>query len=195
MRKFFAVIKREYLQRVRTKFFIVATVLGPLMMALVTVVPVYIAGINVGDATRLAVIDQTGQIYDRFREALGAAEDEDDANSNSGAAANSNQQDRAQRTSELNDARFEVEQVTLDGRSLEEVKRQLNERVRRSDLDGYVVIPPDILAAGKAEFYGRNTGDIFTRGTVADRLSRAYASSASPKTKSISACCGKPAVA
>lgn len=176
MRKFFAVIKREYLQRVRTKFFIVATVLGPVMLALFTVVPVYIAGITVGDPTRLAVIDQTGRIYDGFREALAYSEeeeDDDDSNSNSGPAANSNQQDRVQRTSELNNARFEVEQVTLDGRSLEEVKRQLNERVRRSEIDGYVIIPPDILAAGKAEFFGRNTGDVFTRGTVADRLSRA----------------------
>ncbi len=96
MRKFFAVIKREYLQRVRTKFFIVATVLGPVMLALFTVVPVYIASINVGNATRLAVIDQTGKIYDRFREALADTEDDDDddSNSNSGAAANSNQQDQ-----------------------------------------------------------------------------------------------------
>lgn len=177
MRKFFAVIKREYLQRVRTKFFIVATVLGPVMLALFTVVPVYIASIP-GSSTRLAVIDQTGKVYERFREALVSSEnaesdDDVDSNSNSGAAANSNQQDRAQRTSELSKAPFEVEQVTLDGRSLEEVKRQLNERVRRSELDGYVVIPPDILTAGKAEFYGRNTGDIFTRGTVAERLSRA----------------------
>ena len=176
MRKFFAVIKREYLQRVRTKFFIVATVLGPVMLALFTVVPVYLASINVGNATRLAVIDQTGKIYERFREALANTEDDDDdddSNPNSGAAANSNQQDRAQRTGEGSDARFDIEQVTLDGRALEEVKRQLNERVRRSELDGYVVIPPDILTAGKAEFYGRNTGDIFTRGTVAERLSRA----------------------
>jgi ABC-2 type transport system permease protein len=36
-----------------------------------------------------------------------------------------------------------------------------------------VVIPADILSGGKAEFYGRNTGDIFTRGTVANRLTRA----------------------
>ena len=31
MTKFLAVVKREYLQRVRSKMFIVATVLGPLM--------------------------------------------------------------------------------------------------------------------------------------------------------------------
>jgi len=36
MRKFLAVVKREYLQRVRTKMFIVATILGPLVMSLIS---------------------------------------------------------------------------------------------------------------------------------------------------------------
>ena len=45
--------------------------------------------------------------------------------------------------------------------------------MRANELDGYVIIPNDILADGKAEFFGRNTGDIFTRETVADRLTAA----------------------
>ena len=32
MNKLWAVIKREYLQRVRTKFFVIMTILGPLML-------------------------------------------------------------------------------------------------------------------------------------------------------------------
>lgn len=172
MRKFFAVIKREYLQRVRTKFFIAATVLGPLMMVLFTVVPVYVASINVS-TTRLAVVDQTGKLYERFHYALTRSPAEDDNGGKATQRANSNQQDQMQRDPDFGDEHFEVEQVTLDGRSLDEVKRLLNERVRRNELDGYVVIPPDAVNEGKAEFYGRNTGDIFTRETVADRLSRA----------------------
>ena len=39
MKKFFAVIKREYLQRVRTRFFVVTTLVGPLMLALFGIVP------------------------------------------------------------------------------------------------------------------------------------------------------------
>ena len=62
MRKFLAVIKREYLQRVRTKVFHRRDGAGAGDAALFTVVPVYIASINVGSATRLAVIDQTGKI-------------------------------------------------------------------------------------------------------------------------------------
>src|SRR5437660_2075698 len=175
MRKLFAVIKREYLQRVRTKFFIVATILGPLMLALFTIVPVYIANIPVGGSTRLAVIDVSGKLYPGFHEALTNDEDEtaqDNANS-AGAAMNSNQQERMRRSSQMNSQRFEAELVSLNGRTLEEVKRELNDRVRANALDGYVIIPADILAEGKAEFYGRNTGDVFTRDAVTDRLSRA----------------------
>ena len=78
-----------------------------------------------------------------------------------------------QRNPNMGDVHFEVESVSLDGRSLDEVKRQLNERVRQNKLDGYVVIPAHVLTEGKAEFYGRNTGDIFTRATVANQLTRA----------------------
>jgi ABC-2 type transport system permease protein len=171
MKKFFVVIKREYLDRVRTRFFIVATVMGPLMLVLFGIVPVYIAKMNLG-AVRLAVVDESGKVYERFRDALTQPVDEDDDETEV-AAANTNRQEQMQRRSELGNGRFQVELVASDGRSLEEVKRQLNERVRQNELDGYVVIPADILTDGKAEFYGRNTGDIFTRGTVAERLTRA----------------------
>lgn len=172
MRKFLAVIKREYLQRVRTKFFVVATVLGPLMLVLVTVVPIYVANIEVGDATRLAVVDESGKISGRFRDALaGEGDDDDNAQGDSvSGASNANREDQMKRSAQLNEQAFELEEVSLANRSLDEVKRELSDRVRANELDGYVVIPGNILEEGKAEFYGRNTGDIFTRQAVARRL-------------------------
>ena len=68
---------------------------------------------------------------------------------------------------------YAVEMVEADGRDIEEVKRRLNERVKRDELDGYLVIPPDVLTTGAAEFYARNTGDVFTNGQIADRLTKA----------------------
>jgi ABC-2 type transport system permease protein len=172
MKKFFAIIKREYVQRVRSRFFIVATIAGPLMLVLFTVVPVYIAKMQIGGAIRLAVIDQSGKLYERFSEALAQPRDEEDENEDSGALAARDREQKG-RKQDLGDARFTVEKVSLDGHSLDEIKRQLNDRVKQNELDGYVVIPPDILSDGKAQFYGRNTGDIFTRETVSERLSRA----------------------
>src|SRR5213083_1723972 len=75
MRKFFAVVKREYIQRVRTKFFIVATILGPLMMAAFTIVPALMFGIKSGGPTRVVIIDQTGKMYARVASELETGKD------------------------------------------------------------------------------------------------------------------------
>ena len=70
MKKLWAVIKREYIQRVRTKFFVVATILGPIMMAGFTVVPGMMMMMRTGGPTRIAVIDQTGDTYAPLANAL-----------------------------------------------------------------------------------------------------------------------------
>ena len=43
MRKIWLIIKREYLVRVRKKSFIVMTILGPLLMAAVIILPTFLA--------------------------------------------------------------------------------------------------------------------------------------------------------
>jgi ABC-2 type transport system permease protein len=70
---------------------------------------------------------------------------------------------------------FHVEQVIPNGRSLDEIKRELNARIGRGDLDGYLVIPADILnnSESKTSYYGRNVGDVFTRGQIEQRLNSA----------------------
>ena len=169
MKKFVAVIKREYLQRVRTKFFIVSTVMGPVVLGLFAVFPVYIANMNFGGATRLAVIDQSGKLYDTFQNAITTEETENVDSTDENTASNP----QMQRDVRFGSQKFQIEPVSLSGRTLEQAKRDLNERVRANELDGYVIIPADILDNGKPEFYGRSTGDIFTRETLADGLSRA----------------------
>src|SRR5216684_2175327 len=176
MKKFLAVVKREYIQRVRTKFFVVATILGPVIMASFVVLPMLLASIQTGGPTRLAVVDESGKVYERFRDALNRARGEDEeqpAKVSPAQAVNANQQDRIKQTAQASEPGFTVEQFSLDGKSIYQARAQLAERVRKSELDGYVVIPKNILADGKAEFYARNTGDIFTRETIENRLSNA----------------------
>ena len=69
MTKLLAIIKREYLQRVRTKFFVVMTILGPLMLLGFTVVPQLLVGIKTSE-TRIAVIDQTEETIKKIDEYL-----------------------------------------------------------------------------------------------------------------------------
>lgn len=68
MNKIFLIIQREYLTRVKKKSFIVMTILGPILMAALMIVPVYMA--TMSDKTRvIQVVDETGIYYKKFQDA------------------------------------------------------------------------------------------------------------------------------
>ena len=87
MKKFWAVVKREYVQRVRSRMFILVTLGAPLMFALFTVVPILIAGIRAGGPTRVAVLDETGKLYERVRDSVASGRVGDDDDEDEHAAA------------------------------------------------------------------------------------------------------------
>lgn len=179
MNKLIAIIKREYLQKVRTKFFVIMTVLGPLMLVVFTIVPGLLISMKTGGDTRVAILDQTegGKLYDSIRDSLLKGERAADSNKQPRIAdtANSNSQNRMEQAGKSMTGSFHVEPVNVGGRSLDEIKRELNARIGRNELDGYLVIPPDLLnnSDSKTSYYGRNVGDVFTRGQIEDRLNSA----------------------
>ncbi|MEM7416930.1 MAG: ABC transporter permease [Gemmatimonadota bacterium] len=61
-----AVIRREYLQRVRSKWFIAATIGGPLFMVVLIVVPAYFASQGERSSREIAVVDGTNVLYERL---------------------------------------------------------------------------------------------------------------------------------
>lgn len=175
MTKFWAVVKREYLTRVRTKMFIVFTVLGPVMIGLFTVVPAYIASIK-PSATRIAIIDRTegGKMYERVRKSILGIKTETEESENQNANASPEQAIGGSRTPRgATESSFQIEPAPLGNRSLEEVNRELSERVRKDELDGYIILPPDILQAGEVQYYARNVGDDFTREQIRRSISSA----------------------
>lgn len=65
MNKISLVIKREYLSRVQKKSFIVMTILGPILMAALFIVPVYLS--QMSDETKnIDVLDETGWFINKF---------------------------------------------------------------------------------------------------------------------------------
>lgn len=170
MTKFLAVVKREYLTRVRTKMFIVFTILGPVMIGLFTVVPAYIARIK-PSATRLVIIDQTegAKMYERVRQSILGRRMEGAASA--GQAANTAAEPSGERPP--TESSFRIEQATLDGRPLEEVSSELSARVSRDELEGYIILPPDILQTGEVAYFGRNVGDDITREQIRNSINRA----------------------
>ncbi|MCX6251696.1 MAG: ABC transporter permease [Bacteroidetes bacterium] len=67
MKKILLIIRREYLTRVKKRSFIVMTILGPLLMAAVFVVPIYLAT-NSNEMKNVAVLDQSGLFFEKFKD-------------------------------------------------------------------------------------------------------------------------------
>jgi ABC-2 type transport system permease protein len=67
MHKIILIIKREYLTRVRKKSFLVMTILGPLLMAAIVIVPIFMATRG-NEMKTVEVIDQTGIFFEKFKD-------------------------------------------------------------------------------------------------------------------------------
>jgi ABC-2 type transport system permease protein len=177
MNKLFAVIKREYLQRLRSRMFIITTILGPLMLIVFSVIPSLIFSIKAGGATKIAVVDQTGRLYERVRTSILKEETSnarDNTTSNDVVSRNmgpgaKNGVDAVKAATKI---AFQVEEVPGQG-DLATTMASLDQRVRNKELDGYIVLPGDVLEKGVVEFRARNLSDVFTREKLQDRVSRA----------------------
>ena len=110
MRKLLAIIKREYIQRVRTKFFVIMTVLGPLMLVVFTIVPGLLFSIKAGGDTRIAIVDQTegAKVYESIRRSLLRKDRGEESESSAGVAGslNANTKDRAADGGKIDERKF-----------------------------------------------------------------------------------------
>src|SRR6266550_5641777 len=138
MNKFLAVVKREYIQRVRSKLFLVMTLLGPILLMVFTVVPTLLMGIP--GNTRLAVVDQTdrAKLYGSIRDALTRSDRGSDRSAKAEIAdtVNANSKERMVKAVRGMGGHFQVLPVDSHGRSLDEIKRELSSKVAKGELEG-----------------------------------------------------------
>lgn len=161
MRKFLAILKREYMQRVRAKMFIVSTILLPLVMSLFGIVPAVILNIDAGGPMRVAVIDQTGKIYARLEEAMVSDERAPD------------EKEESRPGPALAGRAFRLEQIASVGPDANEQRARLDARLRNKELDGYLILPADFMQHGNAEFFNNNPGDLLSSRLLQSALNRA----------------------
>jgi len=67
MNKISLIIQREYLTRVKKKSFVVMTILGPLLMASIFIIPIYLAQMQSSDVKNIAVVDESGLYKPAFQ--------------------------------------------------------------------------------------------------------------------------------
>ena len=133
-RKIFAVIRREYVERIRTKAFWIATLLIPILFFAIIVVQI-IASSKTGGERRLAVVDTTGNLYPALQREIASQE----------------QEQKTKRPHERG-PHWLLQQRPLSG-SLEATKEALRKEVVGKKLDAYLVVTPDLLKKDSIEYY------------------------------------------
>jgi ABC-2 type transport system permease protein len=117
------IARREFLERVRTKWFVIVTILGPVGLLVLTLLPAYLGKKAAEERVAIAVVDRSGH-------ALTAA--------------------LAEAAPALG-ANLALEEVAAD--TAEEVLRG---RIRDQQIQGYLVIPPDVMDSGVVLYRGDN---------------------------------------
>jgi ABC-2 type transport system permease protein len=130
MHKLWVVIRREFVERVRTKWFVIGTVLGPVFMGLVIVLPIVMAERGGGDRS-IVVLDAT---TDGFGERLTAA------------------------MGQIPRVTATRRGVPLE--QLEDEATQLAGEVGTTPLDGMMLVTDNTVADGKAEYRGSNVSSL-----------------------------------
>lgn len=137
MDKLFAVIRREYLERVRSRWFLIATLFGPVFFGLLMFLPALIASREKasGDASKIIIIDATGvSLGDRVAIQLGG-----------GLTGTGGQS--------------QVRAVSRD--SLAPAESLATKSVIREEFKGYLVLDSSTVAGHRARYSGSNTTAIF----------------------------------
>lgn len=137
--KLMAVIRREYLERVRSKWFVIATLFGPVLFGALMFLPALIASKDKGDAdaSNIEIIDATGV-------GLGARLATQMTGGISGASTG-----KAPR----------VRVVTPD--AIAPAESLATQVVMREEAKGYLVLDSATVAVGKARYAGSNTTALF----------------------------------
>src|SRR5215813_3692916 len=170
MTKFLAIVKREYIQRVRSKLFVVMTILGPILLMVFTVVPGLLMSIKTED-TRLGIVDQTSgtKVFDAVRDSL-VKPDRRDSNPKAEMveSLNANSKERVERANQAFTGRILVSKLESSAGSEDEIKRVLNNKIVKDEIDGYLIIPPDILenSGASPSFYSKNLSDLPTQAQI-----------------------------
>jgi ABC-2 type transport system permease protein len=151
MDKLIAVIKREYLERVRTKWFIISTVFGPVFLLAISVLPGLLTARNIRDTQlgAIEILDASGiGLGDRLAAALRTR-----TPSPVTLAPGRRDSSLAAMTPPVN----ATVRVTTPS-ELAQAESVTTHAVIASTIRGYVVLDSASVTTGKARFAGRNTG-------------------------------------
>jgi ABC-2 type transport system permease protein len=156
MRNTWIILKREYLERVRSRTFLVLTLLAPAFMTALMILPAKLATMG-QKAQHLVVVTSTQQFGEMVRQKL---------------LSEPMASDEAEDGGEASPKTEDQYVIDVDTNSTEAERAALRDRVSTRDIDGYLWMTDDMVAAHKVAWSGRETAGFREKAWVSDAVSR-----------------------
>lgn len=157
MRNMWVIIKREYLERVRTRSFLVLTLLLPAIMTVLMALPAKLA--TMGDkAQHIVIVTSTSQFGESVRQQLLSAPITDDEADSSGAS---------DTTKQKSDQQYIID---VDASPTKAKRTALRDKVSTRAIDGYLWLTDDATAARKVSWNSREMAGFRERSWLSDTV-------------------------
>jgi ABC-type Na+ efflux pump permease subunit len=144
------IAKREFLVRIRSKGFWIATIVLPLFMSAMLFIPAFLAA-HAKSSQRLVVVDVTGRVAAPLAAELGR---------------------QVEKGEGLTRFEVELEPPAAGSEAAAEAQRQeLDRRVLDDDIDAWVWIDDEGLADDEVEYHAESVSNLMTQESLAHALS------------------------
>ena len=167
MHNIFIIAKREYLERVRTRSFVIMTFFIPLLMFGAILVPTLLMNRGSGDTKHMVVVAADRDTAEMIRSHIEQKQDEE----KSGKKADSKLGEKRG----LPPSHFTVEVSTNTSDS---ERAALTAKVNNKQLDGFLWATPDAIKARKLDFVTRDVSSVIENGVLGQAVSDALRRSA-----------------
>ncbi|MDZ7289877.1 MAG: ABC transporter permease [candidate division KSB1 bacterium] len=147
MKKMWTVLRREYLSRVKTKGFVIGTILLPLFMLAIFILPTLFMFLKSDKPKQIAVIDLTGMVFDSLFVTLSD-------------------------TNQAGQRLYNFVKHQIAAEDLEATKERLRAAVNQKGLDGFIVIPANIFEDGTAEYQAKSVSNFRENEAIRDAINR-----------------------
>ena len=168
MRNTWLIIQREYLERVRQRSFLVLTLLLPAIIVGAFVIPSKLSRMKNSKTQRLVVVTSTPQFGEIVRQQLVASTKPEEE-----ASADADKDKDKEKDVDDDDKPSRDYAIEVDSNSSETERTALRNRVTSGDIDGYLWLSDDAVAARKVTYYGRETGGFIEKSWLRGQLDRA----------------------
>jgi len=143
--KFRQIARWEFVEKVRSKAFLISLVLLPLIMVVFGVLPGFLASKEDEKPLTVGIIDETGKLFDELNKRV------DEKFKLKGGVSN-----------------YILKDLKKDGEGIDEERRQATQLLASDKLEGYFEIPASVFDSGKVVYRAQNVGNV----RIQERFSR-----------------------